>query len=166
MMALMMMRRKTVIIFSSLVIMILIQGTPVNAHSPNSMDLSYDYVSQDLTVEVSHSVSDVNSHYIYQVVIEKNSVEVLTRDYSTQNSTSGMSATYSIAAAHGDVLRVTAKCSQSGQITDETTVVDPENTNTTPTNGDGPWMDTTLLIAVAIVVIGVLAVVFAFLRRR
>ena len=165
-MMVLMMRKKILVIFSFLAILILIQGTPVNAHSPNSMNLSYDFASQVLTVEVSHSVSDVNSHYIYQVVIEKNSVEVLTRDYTTQNTTSGMSATYSITAAHGDVLRVTAKCIQSGQITDETTVVDPDNTDTTPANGDGPWMDTTLLLAVAIIVIGVLAVVFAFLRRR
>lgn len=166
MMVLMFMRRKSLVIFALLAIMILVRGTPVNANSPSSMNLSYDFSSQVLTIDVSHSVSDVNSHYIYQVVVEKNSVEVLTRDYTTQNSTSGMSATYNIAAAHGDVLSVTAKCIQSGQITREITVVDPENTDTTPTNGGGDWMNMTVLIAVAVVVIGILAVVFLFLRRR
>jgi hypothetical protein len=165
---LMMKREKLLFLMSFLAILILIQASPVAAHPPSSMNLSYDFASQVLTVDVSHSVSDVNSHYIYEVVVEKNSVDVLTRDYTTQNSTSGMSATYNIAADHGDVLSVTAKCSQSGQMTDEVTVVDPENTDTspTPTNGDGPWMDTTLLIAVAVVVIGVVAVVFALIRRR
>ncbi|MGD9396581.1 MAG: hypothetical protein PVJ05_09160 [Candidatus Thorarchaeota archaeon] len=157
-------RRLTLIFGVLLAIMILFQGTPVTAHSPNSMDLSYDFTSQVLTIEVSHSVSDVNTHYIYQVVVEKNSVEVLTRDYTTQNSTSGMSATYTIAADHGDVLSVTAKCIQSGQLTRQITVVDPENTS--PTNGGGDWMNMTVLISVAIVVIGVLAMIFAFLKRR
>lgn len=159
------MSRRLTLIFSVLfAIMILFQGTPVTAHSPNSMNLTYDFASQVLTVDVSHSVSDVNTHYIYQVVVEKNSVEVLTRDYTTQNSTSGMSATYNIAADHGDVLSVTAKCIQSGQITRQITVVDPTNTN--PTSDGGDWMDMMVLIAAAIVAIGVLAVVFVFLRRR
>ncbi len=156
----------TLLLFSFLAIMILIQGAPVNAHTPGTMTLSYDYASQVLTVGVSHSVTDVNTHYIYQVVVEKNSVEVLTRDYTTQNTTSGMSATYAITATHDDVLRVTAKCIISGQVTNQVTVVDPENTDTTPTNGGGTPIDTALLIGIAIVAIGVVAAIFALMKRR
>jgi hypothetical protein len=153
----------TLTFFSLVVIMILVQGVPVNAHPPGPMDLSYDFASQVLTADITHVVVDVNSHYIYQVVVERNSVVVLTRDYTTQNTTSGLSATYSIAAAHGDVLRVTAKCIISGQASDQITVVDP---TATPINGGGTWLDMTLIIAVAVVAIGVIGIGFALIRRR
>jgi hypothetical protein len=164
---LMMRRSEAISIVSVLAIMILVPVNQVNAHAPTSMSLSYDYSDQELSVQVTHTVSDVNTHYIYQVVIEKNSVVVLTRDYTTQNTTSGMSATYSIAAIHGDALSVTAKCIQSGQITQQITVIDPEVT-TTPTtpNGGGFYLDLTVMIAVLIVAIGVVWTGFVFLRRR
>lgn len=150
--------------FSFLMIMILIQGITVNAHTPASVNLSYDFSSQVLTVQVSHSVADVNTHYIYQVVVEKNSVVILTRDYTTQNTTSGMSATYNIPAAHNDVLRVTAKCIISGQNSNQITVADPASP--TPTNGGQFYLDMIVFIAVAVVAIVVILVVVLFLKRR
>ena len=144
-----------------LALMVLAHGVQVNAHTPASIDLSYDISSQILSVDVSHSVSDVNSHYIYEVVIEKNSVEVLTKDYTSQNTTSGFLATYSIPAVEGDVLSVTAKCIQSGQISDEITVGD-----TTPTNGDGTPMFSTPLIAISVVALLAVIVIVILLRRR
>ncbi len=165
-MVLMMKRSMSLIVLTILGIMILVQGTPVSAHTPGAMTLSYDFANQELTIVVSHSVTDVNSHYIIQVNIDKNSVDYLTRDYTSQNTTSQMSAIYGVSAVHGDVLSVQAICSVSGSISRQITVVDPDNTETTPTNGGGTPMDTTLLIGVAIVVIGVVAVIFALIRRR
>lgn len=162
----MMMKRIALLAISILAVMILIQGTPVYAHSPGPMTLSYDFTNQELTIVVTHSVPDVNSHYIIQVNIDKNSVDYLTRDYTSQNTTSQMSAIYSISAVHGDVLSVQAICSVSGSVSGQTTVIDPANTDTTPTNGGGTPMDTTLLIGVAIIAIGVVAVIFALLKRR
>jgi hypothetical protein len=129
------------------------------------MTLSYDFASQILTVDVVHDTVDVNSHYIQQVVILKNSASYLTRDYTSQNSTAGFTATYSVTAVHGDVISTTAHCIISGSIADDITVIDPAITTTTPPNGGTP-VDMTLIIAVAIVVIGIIAVVFALLRRR
>ena len=166
MMVLIMKRKMMLFCFSLLGIMILIQGTPVNAHNPSSMNLSYDFANQELTIVVTHNVPDVNSHYIIQVNIDKNSADFLTRDYTSQNTTSQMSAIYSISAVHGDVLDVQAICSVSGSVTNQITVVDPANTDTTPTNGGGTPMDMTLIIAVAVVAIGIAMVIFALLRRR
>jgi len=165
MMVLMMKRRMTLAVFSFLAIMILVQGTPVNAHTPGPMNLSYDFASQILTVDVTHSVADVNTHYIVTVTIDKNSVEVLSKSYTSQNTTSGFSANYLVPAVDGDVLEVNAVCFISGQTTDDITVSDPSVT-TTPTDGGGTPMDTTLLIAVAVIVIGIIAVVFALMKRR
>lgn len=146
--------------------MLLIQVAPATAHTPGPMTLDYSFSNQILTVTISHSVTDVNTHYIIQVVVEKNSVQVLTKDYTSQNTTSAFSATYAISAVHGDVLSVTAVCSVSGQATDEVTVVDPAVTTTTTPSGGGTSMEMALIIAVAIIVIGVVAAIFAFMRRR
>ena len=159
-------RSSLVSIVVFLTVLMLFQFTPVSAHNPTSVDLSYDFESQELTVDVAHSTTDINSHYIYQVEVQKNSVVVLTREYTTQNTTSGMSATYHVAAIHGDVLSVTARCTLAGIRTSQITVVDPDNTETTPTNNGEPQMAMPILIAVAIVAIGAVAVVFAFMRRR
>ncbi len=159
-------RRVILLAFSFLVIIILVQGIPVNAHTPGPISLSYDFESQELTVQVTHNVEDVNTHYIYQIVVEKNSVVALTRDYTTQNTTSGMSASYEIAAAHGDVLRVTAKCIISGQASNQITVIDPDSTETIPTNGGELLISPTMLIAVAVIAIGAVAVLVMLLRRQ
>jgi hypothetical protein len=153
-------------ILSLFLIAILVQGVPVNANSPQSMTIDYDFSSQVLSIDIAHSVSDVSSHYIYEIEVSKNSVGILTKTYATQNTTAGMSVTYSIPAVHGNVLSATAKCIQSGEITNQVTVVDPDNTDTTPTNGGETWMEITLFIGIAIVAIGVVAMIFALLRRR
>lgn len=138
----------------------------VKAHTPGPVTLTYDFASQELTVVVSHSVPDVNSHYIIQVNVDKNSADFLTRDYTSQNTTSQFSAVYSIPAVHGDVLSVQAICSVSGSATNQVTVIDPAHTDTTTTDGGITPIDTTLIIAVVIVVIGIAGVIVAILKRR
>ncbi len=159
-------RRMILLVFSILSIIILIQGTTVNAHTPGPISLSYDFESHELEVQITHNVENVNTHYIYQIIVEKNSVVVLTRDYTTQNTTSGMSASYEIAAAHGDILRVTAKCIVSGQASNQITVIDPDSTETITTNGGELLFSPTMLIAVTVIALGAVAVIVMFLRRR
>jgi hypothetical protein len=174
MMVFMMKRRITLIICAFLAITILVQGTPVSAHTPGSPNLSYDFPSQVLTIAVSHNVADVNTHYIVTVIIEKNSVEVLRRDYTSQNSTTSFSATYNLPATHGDVLSVTAICFISGQSTNEITVSDPAATttdtttepSTTPTNGNGFPIEMPMIIAIVVVALGVVLLVVVLLKRR
>jgi hypothetical protein len=179
-MVLMMKKRMTLVVFSFLAIMILMQGTPVNANAPSAIDLSYDFGDQVLTVDITHPVSNVNTHYILTVTVDKNSVEVLSKTYSSQNTTSGFLATYSISAVDGDVLSVTAVCVQSGQISDDITVVEPATTTTdttsetttdtttptTPTNGNGFPITMPLMIAVVVVVLGVVMVIVVLVKRR
>ncbi len=95
---------------------------PIRAHTPSNMTLSYDYDNQILTVTVIHSVADMNSHYIEQIIINKNTLFVMDRNYTSQASTSSMSDTFNVAAADNDVFQVTAISSVSGQITLQLTV--------------------------------------------
>jgi hypothetical protein len=100
----------------------LIFSVSTQAHSPSNMTLSYDYNSQILTVTVVHSVTDVNTHYINLITINKNGVFETNRTYTSQASTTSMSDTFNIPAADTDILQVTAVCSISGQITRQLTV--------------------------------------------
>jgi len=86
------------------------------------MALSYDYDNQILTVTVFHSVADPNSHYIEEIIINKNSAFAMNRTYTSQSSTSSMADTFNVNAEDDDILQVTAICSISGQITQQITV--------------------------------------------
>ncbi|MHA1576133.1 MAG: hypothetical protein ACTSU3_02110, partial [Candidatus Thorarchaeota archaeon] len=134
------MTRKSTSLFCILFVSLLIsQAAPVRAHTPGPITVEYDFDTQVLTVEVTHSVSDVNTHYIIQIVVEKNSVEFTTRDYTSQQSTTGMSDTFDVPAVDGDQLRVTASCSISGQIVGTVTVTESTTTpTTTPTSTTTP----------------------------
>ena len=166
-----MMNKKKLSFLSILFLSVLfLQAAPVNAHTPASIILDYDFGTQVLTVQVSHSVTDPNSHFIIQIVVEKNSVEFITRDFTSQPSTSGITETFDVPAVEGDVLRVTASCNFVGDAVDSFTVSESSTTTTTtdtttpPPNGG--TIDMTLIIAVAVVAIGIIAVVFALIRRR
>jgi hypothetical protein len=78
------------------------------------MVLSYDYDNQILSVTVIHSVADVNTHYLKQIIINKNSQFVKDRNNTSQASTSSLSDTFDIAAANNAIIQVTAICSVSG----------------------------------------------------
>ena len=154
------------ILFLSL---LFLQASPVNAHAPSSVTLDYDFGTQVLTVEVDHGVGDVNTHYIIQIVVEKNSVEFTTRDYTAQDTTSGMSDTFDVPTVDGDVLRVIATCNAIGQHANTITVSDPSITTTTTTTGTASptGMDTTTVaILAAIIGIGIILLVVASVKRR
>ena len=148
------------------------QLVAVDAHTPAQISLEYDFDLQELTVTVSHSVSDTNTHYIYEIVVEKNSALFTTESYTSQSSTSGMSETISIPAVDGDVLSATAKCSISGQVSGQVTVIDPTTTSTTTattstsTTSTGEPIQMITIILVGVVVFGIVAVVVGLMRRR
>lgn len=106
------------------------QPVIVQADTPGPMTLEYDWESQVLTVTVIHAVTDPLTHYIYQIIVYKNGAVVETRNYSNQTSTDGVSDTFEVVAVAGDVLKATAKCNVSGQVTDEITVTNPGTTDT------------------------------------
>ena len=147
------------------VLFIVLSSMPVVAHSPANMTLDYNWDTQTLSVTISHSVSDPNSHYIQTIVIYKNDVMVHTESYTSQGSTSGASDTFNIAAVDGDVLRVWANCSVSGFI--ERTITVNEPGTTTPTTPPPPsGINSTTIILVVVVVLGLIFVLFAIMRRR
>ena len=150
---------RTLFIFVFLAFTILLQGTPVSAHAPFMHGIHYVYASHELTVDITHEVENVTTHYIHQIVIEKNSEVVITRDYTSQNTTSGMSAVFIVEAGIGDILRATAKCVISGEDSMELNLGNVFTGDRTPP-------DEVVFIIGAIVIIGILSVVFVFVKRN
>jgi len=138
------------------------QPLHVRGHTPGPMTLDYDTETQVLTVSVTHVTENVNTHYIYQIVIEKNSVVNITRGYTNQSSASGVIDTFNISASAGDILRATAKCIVSGQASGQITV--PGAVTTTTTTGATFPMD--LIVLGVVIALGVFAVLAIVMRRR
>jgi len=117
--------RKVVLSISALILLsffFIVLSTPVLAHPPSKMALEYDDDTQMLSVSITHSVPDPTSHYVKKVEITKNGEPLLTREYTSQPTTSTLTYTYAIAAAKGDDLEVTAYCSLYGSIRKQMTV--------------------------------------------
>ncbi len=133
---------------------------PVQAHSPSNMVLIYSFEPQILDVTVLHSVADVNTHYIAQIIIIKNGTFFMDRNYTSQASNWGLSDIFTILAEGGDILQVTVICNIFGQITREIMV---SNTTTPGTSTPPPAIPGFPLVAIAIGL--VLTLSLALLRR-
>jgi len=150
-------------------LLIVLSSLPVVAHTPTSMTLEYNWDTQVLSVTISHSVSDPNTHHIENITVYKNDVKVDSKTYTSQESTTSASDDFNIAAVDGDILRVWAECSQGGTIQRTITVTEPGTTSSTTTDGTTtppPGLDSTLIILAAVVALGLIFLVVSIFRRR
>jgi hypothetical protein len=113
------------IVIMVLIFGLLFQSLSVLAHPPANMVLDYDFGSQQLNVTITHISPAPNQHYVEKVEIWINDDLTLTRDYTSQPTTSTFTYTYELSAKDSDNIRVKATCSLSGDITEEITVTDP-----------------------------------------
>ena len=162
-------------------LMLASQISVADAHTPGPMTLDYNASTEILTVTVTHVTADVNTHYIYEIVIEKNSVQVDIQTYTSQSSASQVVETFTVTAVDGDVLEATAKCSVSGQVSNQITVTGSATTSssttitssttttsstTAPTSGPFDYTTMILLIGGTIVALGIVMVVMIIIKRR
>ena len=151
-------RRNSLILTGLIFIFILgFQAGLAAAHTPGPMTLEYNEATDILTVSVTHVTDSPTTHYIYEIVVEKNSVQVDSQTYTSQSDPSEVVETFTIDAEDGDVFRVTAKCSVAGQVSQQLTIGQV---------GADSWLSMTLIIASVIVTLGIVAVLFIMLRRR
>ena len=90
--------------------------TTVSAHSPSAMELGYDKETNQLNVTISHSVGDKNTHYIEEIIVNKNGDEYERKTYTSQPDNSEFTYTYNVDASEGDTINVKANCNQGGDI--------------------------------------------------
>ena len=112
----------------------LVNISSTNAHSPSSVSLQYAEDTNTLTVTISHSVSDPNTHYIENVQINVNGTEVLSEDYTSQPTNNQFVREYTIEAGAGATISATATCNLGGTSSDSLTV--PGGTTDSNQEGD------------------------------
>jgi hypothetical protein len=97
------------------------------AHDPQDMELEYNYESQSLTVIITHNTPTPDSHFIESVEIYVNDTIYITMNYTSQPTTSKFSYFYDVTADDGNVIKVIATCSISGNVSRELTVQMPKS---------------------------------------
>lgn len=98
---------------------------PVKAHNPSGMSVNYSFVKQELNVTITHTVANLNTHFIISVIIRVNGSTVKTETYTSQPTTSTFLYQYNITARHGANIQTTANCNIGGTISRSLTVIDP-----------------------------------------
>jgi hypothetical protein len=118
------------IILFCLFILFLIAQT-VSAHPPSKVNLDYDDIINELTVNITHSVT-TDDHYIDAIEIYINDVKYNALSYDSQPSRTSFSYNYNIIAEEGDDIKVIVICNQFGTLTKELTVGDDNNSTPFP----------------------------------
>lgn len=98
----------------TLLLLVSMLAIPAIAHSPSQVHLAYDDLNQTLNVTITHTSSNIDSHFIREVVVQKNGDDVLRKEYTNQTATTTFSYNYPINASSADLLRAVAYCSISG----------------------------------------------------
>jgi hypothetical protein len=88
-----------------------------SAHAPKDVQLSYDIPTKTLSVTITHASFMPTSHYIKTVEIKEKGTVAILKEYQSQPDTQPFTYTYTLAAAEGDVIEVTATCSLFGSKT-------------------------------------------------
>jgi hypothetical protein len=91
--------------------------TPVAAHPPSDMSVSYQELSRTLVVTITHPVPNPQSHYIREVLVTINGKTVNDSFYTSQPATDTFTYTYPIDTKPGDEIAVTASCVLAGSLT-------------------------------------------------
>lgn len=90
---------------------------PVSAHPPSDMTLTYNELSGDLQVTITHRVPNLQEHYIKEVTVTINGKIVNDSFYTSQPAPDTFTYTYPIDTKPGDEIAVTASCVLTGSLT-------------------------------------------------
>jgi hypothetical protein len=110
------------IFFTTLILISTLFATNIKAHSPSSMNISYDLEAKTIDAVITHTVSNPGSHYVNKLEIKINDELYETFEYTSQPGSSFTYSLDSINASTGDIIEVKALCNQGGQITKQLTV--------------------------------------------
>lgn len=110
--------------------------SPVSAHPPSDMSVTYYELSKDLSVSITHPVPNAGEHYIKEVIVSINGKVVNTSRYTSQPVQDTFTYTYPIETVTGDEIQVTATCSLAGSIS--RTLYNTGPIATTPPPDAGP----------------------------
>jgi hypothetical protein len=90
---------------------------PVSAHPPSDMTLTYNELSKDLQVTITHTVPNPQEHYIKEVIVTINGRVVNDSRYTSQPTPDTFTYTYPVMTKPGDEIEVKASCVLYGSLT-------------------------------------------------
>jgi len=112
---------KKIAVFLSLAILFFL--SPVYAHPPSDIKITFDAGTKVLQAVIMHNVSNPQNHYIKKVDVALNGKEVIEHSISRQDNNDSQTVSYLIPdVKDGDVLSVEGYCSISGKLAKEITV--------------------------------------------
>jgi len=148
------------IVTAALVVCILI--SPVSAHSPSGMSVTYHESSKELIVSITHAVPNPGEHYIHEVTISINGKVVNNSRYTSQPAQDTFTYTYPVETVTGDEIKVTATCSLAGSLS--RTLYNTGPITSAPPPSPSPDSQSTQKAAAGL--LPVLGVAAAFLIRK
>jgi hypothetical protein len=89
---------------------------PAAAHAPSDMSISYNELSKELNVTITHQVPNPQAHYVQEVHVTIDGNTVHDAHYTSQPAPDTFTYSYPILPVPGDTIEVTASCSIAGSI--------------------------------------------------
>jgi len=86
------------------------------AHAPTDMSISYNELSKELNVTITHRVPNPQAHYVQEVHVAINGNTINDVHYTSQPAPDTFTYTYPLLPVPGDSIEVTASCSIAGSI--------------------------------------------------
>jgi hypothetical protein len=105
--------------------------TPAAATPPSAMSISYDGISHNLTVTITHATLNPRMHYIKEVKVNIDGQTANDFIYTSQPTSDTFTYVYPFAPKPGEIVEVTATCSLTGSAT-RTLTIPGESTGTPP----------------------------------
>jgi hypothetical protein len=87
---------------------------PATAHAPSDMSISYNELSKNLSVSITHQVQNPLVHYIQEVRVTINGNVVSDSRYTSQPVPDTFTYTFPVLTVPGDTIEVTASCNMGG----------------------------------------------------
>ena len=102
-------------------------ASPVFAHPPTDLKLSYTLETQTLRIEMTHTTSNMVKHYIRRLEISKNGEEPLAITIPKQTTPSGHTEELVFPAKPKDTISVKAYSTEGGIASAEIKIPEPFN---------------------------------------
>lgn len=106
--------RDRILAFFVIAAIVWVVAPPATAHAPSDMSISYNELSKQLNVVITHPVPNPNTHYIQEVQLKINGKIVSDVRYTGQPSPDKFTYTYPLLPNPGDAIEATAYCSIAG----------------------------------------------------
>lgn len=97
----------------SLIILFLVFSS-VFAHAPKSVDITVNLSEKNIAVDISHPVSNPNSHYVKRVEVTLNEKKIIEQTFSLQEGNSQGVIYHIPSLKMSDTVTVEAFCSIAG----------------------------------------------------